>query len=265
MQGDRARAFMQAIFCTEETEIDCARFLDVVARYVDSEVEGRDPLLVEPQFAHHAGLCPECAELDQTLLRVADLEFSGRLPQTDALWDELATLAGWTPSGSRLLPKVAFEPSRRSFARLREAVRARPRTLVLTAFGTCAAVAIAAGVWTVGRSRMKSEFEPFVAVASSATELRTAQLPGGGTLRILYSPDSQSFVVGTESGESGRVGRVRCWLIAENGERQLARYRARIRGTYMWVAEADQPLAAYVALAVTSEASGKPMAQIALR
>ncbi len=271
MQGDRARAFMLAIFCTEDTEIDCARFLDVVARYVDSEVEGRDPLLVEPGLAHHAGLCRECADLYDALLQVADLEVTGRLPHTDALWDELAAMARLTPpaagvtGGRKLASERASTTSlsRWSFARWWVAGGSRPRTLVLAAAASCAAVAIAAAVWTVGRSRMASELAPFVMVASSATEIRTAAMPGGGLVRILFSPNSESFFVGTESGRSGSQGRVRCWLIGEDGERTLAEYSARIQGKAMWVAQADLPLAEYVALAI--EAGGTPMAQIALR
>lgn len=275
MQGDRARAFMQAIFRTEESEIDCSRFLDVVSRYVDSEVGGADPLLIEPGFAHHTGLCTDCAELYQALLSVADLEASGQLPLTDALWEELATLAGTPPAKpdnaaqprTTVAPALVDDPVRASswsIARIRQAVGGTPRRTVFATAGGLTVVALAAGVWTAGRLRMEGEYAPFVTIAATATELRTAEMPGGGMLRVLYSPDSETFVVGTEPVASG-TGRMKYWLIGEDGERHLVEYSGRIKGKRMWVAQADAPLAEYVALAITSESGGTPMAQVGLR
>jgi hypothetical protein len=123
---------------------------------------------------------------------------------------------------------------------------------------------MAVGTWAAGRSSVKNELEPFVAVASTATELRTADLPDGGTLRVLYSPDSEEFVFRAQPANPGG-GRLRCWLITDSGERHLAEYSARVQGEAVWVARAEHPLAMYVGLAVTSEPGGAQMAQIALR
>ncbi|HEY1550653.1 MAG TPA: zf-HC2 domain-containing protein [Kofleriaceae bacterium] len=44
---------------TREQEIDCDRFLDLLAPYLDGRISDAE---LREQLAHHAQQCPECSE-----------------------------------------------------------------------------------------------------------------------------------------------------------------------------------------------------------
>jgi hypothetical protein len=56
---------------TREQEIDCDRFLELLAPYLDGRISDEE---LREQIAHHARLCPECDEELAILRRALDPE-----------------------------------------------------------------------------------------------------------------------------------------------------------------------------------------------
>jgi predicted anti-sigma-YlaC factor YlaD len=63
--------FIRSIFATEDSEILCTEFFDLLPRYVDLELSDQEAATLLPQVKHHLGQCPECDEVYQALLEAA--------------------------------------------------------------------------------------------------------------------------------------------------------------------------------------------------
>jgi hypothetical protein len=53
----------------------CSEFFDILPRYVDLQVEGKDDIdKLFPKVSHHLHQCPECNEVYQALLQAVQSE-----------------------------------------------------------------------------------------------------------------------------------------------------------------------------------------------
>lgn len=82
--------FIEQILTTEPIELDCLAVLDIVERYVESHVFGRDVGRLGVDVPLHFKHCPDCAEMFAVLAELAQLEASDLLPDINSLWNQLA-------------------------------------------------------------------------------------------------------------------------------------------------------------------------------
>lgn len=75
--------WLERIYATAETEIDCEQLRAILPAYVDFEIAGGNPAGRFPQAKAHFAQCPDCAEEYIGLRKVAELEARGRLPQVE--------------------------------------------------------------------------------------------------------------------------------------------------------------------------------------
>ncbi|MBI3244608.1 MAG: hypothetical protein HYZ49_20200 [Chloroflexi bacterium] len=92
--------WLDQIYSTHDTEIDCETLREILPVYVDAEItgNGRTPLgdRLVPVTVHLAQ-CPDCAEEHAALLTVARMLADGALPQAEKLlatFEEEETLEG---------------------------------------------------------------------------------------------------------------------------------------------------------------------------
>ena len=52
----------------------CSKFFDILPRYVDLQLEGKDIEKFFPDVRHHLHQCPECNEVYQALLKAVQSE-----------------------------------------------------------------------------------------------------------------------------------------------------------------------------------------------
>ena len=52
----------------------CSEFFDILPRYVDLQLEGKDVDKVFPKLKHHLHQCPECNEVYRALLQAVQSE-----------------------------------------------------------------------------------------------------------------------------------------------------------------------------------------------
>ncbi len=75
--------WLDQIYSTTTTEIDCDQLQLLLPAYVDFDVAGDDPGDRLPQVKAHLAQCPDCAEEYEGLRAVAELEAHGGLPQVE--------------------------------------------------------------------------------------------------------------------------------------------------------------------------------------
>jgi predicted anti-sigma-YlaC factor YlaD len=75
--------WLDQLYNTAATEIDCDQLQAFLPAYVDFEAAGNDPASRLPQVKAHLAQCPDCAEEYEGLRVVARLEAQGRLPQVE--------------------------------------------------------------------------------------------------------------------------------------------------------------------------------------
>jgi predicted anti-sigma-YlaC factor YlaD len=75
--------WLERIYATAESEIDCEQLQAALPAYVDLELVGQDPAARFPQVKAHLAQCPDCAEEYEGLRKVAELESKGRLPKAE--------------------------------------------------------------------------------------------------------------------------------------------------------------------------------------
>lgn len=83
MDRERYIQWLEQIYSTTETEIDCERLQALLPAYVDFELGGHHPADQLPAIRVHLAHCPDCAEEYRALRTVADLEAHDRLPQVE--------------------------------------------------------------------------------------------------------------------------------------------------------------------------------------
>lgn len=262
MDDQRRQALIEAIFATRDDEIDCARFMDVVAAYVDVEVDGGDGAAVAPGVPHHLRMCPECAELYQALAVVSELEAKGALPEADALWSDLAAAAGKAEEETTPSSTPAPQPPGHESADGRPFWRRWFSSSVIgpVFVGAGAAMALVAAVgWMQYTERMEemaaemNDMRQVMEVMSAAPGVSHATTRDGDLVRVFFNPASSSFVVADDGAHQAAGTSRQCWLVGQDGRRVRAgTFEVNASGPSWWLMKADEPLAAYEALALTA-------------
>jgi len=94
--------WLERIYATAETEVDCEQLQAILPAYVEFEIAGGDPLTHFPQALAHLGQCPDCAEEYEGLRKVAGLEARSRLPQAEESLAQFEDVP--TPEPDELIP-----------------------------------------------------------------------------------------------------------------------------------------------------------------
>lgn len=68
------QGWVRQVYATQDEELDCDGFFEVISEYVDMEVAGEKTNPHVPQVEHHLGQCPHCQDLYLTLRDAALLE-----------------------------------------------------------------------------------------------------------------------------------------------------------------------------------------------
>ncbi len=71
MERDEFRHLVESIFRAEEQELSCSRYFELLPRFVDLSLAGRDPEAILPEVGHHFRQCPECREVYEAVLEAA--------------------------------------------------------------------------------------------------------------------------------------------------------------------------------------------------
>jgi hypothetical protein len=71
---EKFRWLIRSIFAVQDKEILCSKFFDILPRYVDLQLEGKDVDMFFPEVSHHLHQCPECNEIYQALLQAVQSE-----------------------------------------------------------------------------------------------------------------------------------------------------------------------------------------------
>jgi len=87
MKRDRFESWLRNIYETQEEEISCTECFDLVSRFVELEVSGRDAAARMPQLKQHLNQCQACRDEYETLRDLRQLEEKGGLPPLDDLQD----------------------------------------------------------------------------------------------------------------------------------------------------------------------------------
>jgi predicted anti-sigma-YlaC factor YlaD len=72
--SEKFKWLIRSIFAVQDKEMLCSKFFDVLPRYVDLQLEGKDADKVFPEVRHHLHQCPECNEVYQALLQAVQSE-----------------------------------------------------------------------------------------------------------------------------------------------------------------------------------------------
>ncbi len=71
MEPEQFHHLVESIFRAEEQELSCSRYFELLPRFVDLSLAGRDPEAVLPEIGHHFRQCPECREVYEAVLDAA--------------------------------------------------------------------------------------------------------------------------------------------------------------------------------------------------
>jgi predicted anti-sigma-YlaC factor YlaD len=72
--SEKFKWLIRSIFAVQDKEMLCSKFFDVLPRYVDLQLKGKDVDKVFPEVRHHLHQCPECNEVYQALLQAVQSE-----------------------------------------------------------------------------------------------------------------------------------------------------------------------------------------------
>lgn len=90
--------WLERIYVTAETEMDCEQLQAILPAYVEFEIAGGDPQARFPKAKAHLAQCPDCAEEYAGLRKVVDLEARGRLPQVEESLAQFDTVPAPEPA-----------------------------------------------------------------------------------------------------------------------------------------------------------------------
>ncbi len=82
------RKSVQRIYSTMDNEIDCEAVANILPRYIDAEIAGREPAKEFPQVHAHLSQCPDCQEEYRGTLQVARLASQDALPAAEEIASE---------------------------------------------------------------------------------------------------------------------------------------------------------------------------------
>ena len=87
MKRERFERWLRNIYETQDVEISCTECFDLVSRFVETEISGRDVVAELPQVKQHLDQCRACREEYEILRDLRRLEKEGDLPSLDDLQD----------------------------------------------------------------------------------------------------------------------------------------------------------------------------------
>jgi predicted anti-sigma-YlaC factor YlaD len=87
MKRERFETWLRNIYETHEAEISCTECFDLVSRFVEVEVSGRDVVAELPQVKQHLDQCRACREEYEILRDLRRLEDEGDIPPLADLQD----------------------------------------------------------------------------------------------------------------------------------------------------------------------------------
>ena len=85
MNRERFNRWLQNIYETQDVEISCTECFDLVSRFVELEISGRNVAAELPQVKQHLGQCRACREEYEALRDLVHLEDQGNEPSLDDL------------------------------------------------------------------------------------------------------------------------------------------------------------------------------------
>jgi hypothetical protein len=71
---EKFKWLIRSIFAVQDKEILCSKFFEILPRYVDLQLEGKDVETIFPEVSHHLHQCPECNEVYQALRQAVQSE-----------------------------------------------------------------------------------------------------------------------------------------------------------------------------------------------
>jgi hypothetical protein len=71
---EKFRWLIRSIFAVQDKEMLCSKFFDMLPRYVDRQLDGKDIDKSFPEVSHHLHQCSECNEVYQALLKAVQSE-----------------------------------------------------------------------------------------------------------------------------------------------------------------------------------------------
>ena len=87
MKRERFETWLRNIYQTQDVEISCTECFDLVSRFVEVEISGRDVVDELPQVKQHLDQCRACREEYEILSDLRRLEEEGDIPPLDDLQD----------------------------------------------------------------------------------------------------------------------------------------------------------------------------------
>ena len=85
MKRERFETWFRNIYETQDVEISCTECFDLVSRFVEVEISGRDVVAELPQVKQHLDQCRACREEYEFLRDLRRLEEDGDVPSLDDL------------------------------------------------------------------------------------------------------------------------------------------------------------------------------------
>jgi hypothetical protein len=89
MKRGRFEKWLRNIYETQNEEISCTECFDLVSRFVELEISGRDAAAELPLVKQHLSQCRACREEYETLRDLIRLENRGDAPSLDDLRDSI--------------------------------------------------------------------------------------------------------------------------------------------------------------------------------
>lgn len=89
MDRDRFEKWLRNVYETREEEISCTECFDLVSRFVDLEISGKNAAMQMPQIKQHLNQCRACREEYEALRDLRLLEEKGEMPSKDDLEDSI--------------------------------------------------------------------------------------------------------------------------------------------------------------------------------
>ena len=89
MDRERFNRWLRNIYETQAVEISCTECFDLISRFVELEISGRDVAAELPQVKQHLNQCRACREEYETLRDLIQLEDQGDAPSLDDLRDSI--------------------------------------------------------------------------------------------------------------------------------------------------------------------------------
>ena len=71
---EKFKWLLRSIFAVQDKEIPCSEFFEILPRYLDLQLEGKEVDKLFSQVSHHLQQCPECNEVYQALLQTLQSE-----------------------------------------------------------------------------------------------------------------------------------------------------------------------------------------------